>query len=123
MPNAWINHVKAYHAKHPNLSYKEAMSESKKTYKKTNNKQKGNGPYAAEAEAAAQVVGTLGDVSKGAIGAVQSDKAHSGRYDKAKFDKKSREFGRLKRKMKNDKFPQMTDEQLLKYIDANYGNL
>ena len=32
--NPWIEHLKAFRAKHPELSYKEAMVEAKKSYKK-----------------------------------------------------------------------------------------
>lgn len=33
-PNAWVQHLKAYRAKHPNVSYKDAMKLAKATYKK-----------------------------------------------------------------------------------------
>ena len=104
--NPWIKHLKKYHADHSNLSYKEAMIAAKPSYKSAG-KQRGKGAFAGEAAAAAQVVGVAGDVSKSAIGAIQTDKANSGRYDKARFDKRTREFGRLKRKMEKGKFPQM----------------
>ena len=39
MPNQWIKHVKAYHAKHPKLSYKEALTRARPSYKS----QKGRG--------------------------------------------------------------------------------
>lgn len=32
--NAWVEHLKAYRAKHPNVSYKDAMKLAKETYKK-----------------------------------------------------------------------------------------
>lgn len=32
--NPWLEHLKAYRAKNPGMSYKKAMSEAKKTYKK-----------------------------------------------------------------------------------------
>ena len=32
--NPWLSHLKAYHAKHPELTYKEAMQKAKMTYKK-----------------------------------------------------------------------------------------
>ena len=34
MPNKWITHVKKYHSDHPELNYKQAMQQAKKTYKK-----------------------------------------------------------------------------------------
>ena len=34
MPNKWITHVKKYHSDHPNLNYKQAMQQAKKTYNK-----------------------------------------------------------------------------------------
>lgn len=33
-PNKWIQHVKAYHKKHPNLSWNEAMKKARPSYKK-----------------------------------------------------------------------------------------
>jgi hypothetical protein len=33
-PNAWVAHVKAYQAEHRGMSYKEAMSRAKETYRK-----------------------------------------------------------------------------------------
>jgi hypothetical protein len=33
-PNAWVEHVKAYQAQHRGMSYKEAMSRAKETYRK-----------------------------------------------------------------------------------------
>lgn len=33
-PNAWVQHLKAYRAKHPNKSYKQCMQDAKATYKK-----------------------------------------------------------------------------------------
>ena len=33
MPNAWIEHVKEFHKKHPKLSYSEALVKAKKSYK------------------------------------------------------------------------------------------
>ena len=137
MTNQWLSHFKAFHDKHPTLSYKEAMQESRKTYNPIGKskivvpvaakksvgrpkKQSGNGVYAAEAQAAAAAISVASDVSKSAIDAVQTDKANSGRYDKAKFDKKTREFQRLKIKMSKGKWPKMTDAELLAYIEANY---
>jgi len=38
MTNKWLEHLKKYHASHPNLSYKEAMIEAKKTYKSSGSK-------------------------------------------------------------------------------------
>jgi hypothetical protein len=35
MTNKWITHVKAYHAKHPKLTYGEAMKQAKATYKQS----------------------------------------------------------------------------------------
>ena len=32
MTNPWLKHVKQYHAKHPSLTYKEALQKSKSTY-------------------------------------------------------------------------------------------
>jgi hypothetical protein len=32
--NAWIKHLKSYHAKHPKLSFSAAMKAAAKTYKK-----------------------------------------------------------------------------------------
>ena len=32
----WIKHVMDYHARHPNISYKQAMSRAKASYKKSN---------------------------------------------------------------------------------------
>ena len=34
MMNPWLQHVKAYQAKHPNKSYKECLKLAKATYKK-----------------------------------------------------------------------------------------
>lgn len=34
MPNKWISHVKAYHAAHPHLTYRQAMKEARPSYKK-----------------------------------------------------------------------------------------
>lgn len=139
--NQWLTHVQKFHAKHPGLSYKEAMQEARKTYNPVGSskvapvpvpvtpakkpvgrpkKQAGKGVYAAEAQAAAAVVGVAGDVSKSAISAVQTDKANSGRYSKAQFDKFTREFNRLKVKMSKGKWPQMGDKELLAYVEANY---
>lgn len=39
--SAWITHVKKYREAHPGISYKEALKEAKKTYSKTQAKQKG----------------------------------------------------------------------------------
>ena len=36
--NPWIQHVQAYRAKHPRLSYKEAIMKAKSTYKKQGSK-------------------------------------------------------------------------------------
>ena len=33
-PNAWVAHVKAYQAEHRGMSYKEAMSKAKETYRR-----------------------------------------------------------------------------------------
>jgi len=33
-PNAWVEHLKAYRAMHPNKSYKQCMQDAKATYKK-----------------------------------------------------------------------------------------
>ena len=33
-PNAWVAHVKAFQAQHQGMSYKEAMSRAKETYRK-----------------------------------------------------------------------------------------
>lgn len=33
-PSAWVAHVKAYRAEHPEVSYKEALKAASKTYKK-----------------------------------------------------------------------------------------
>ena len=45
MPNKWITHVKKYHSDHPNLNYKQAMQQAKKTY---NIIQKGKGGGASK---------------------------------------------------------------------------
>ena len=34
MPNKWITHVKKYQSDHPQLNYKQAMQQAKKTYNK-----------------------------------------------------------------------------------------
>ena len=34
MPNKWITHVQKYHSDHPQLNYKQAMQQAKKTYNK-----------------------------------------------------------------------------------------
>lgn len=36
--NPWLAHVKAFRAKHPNLSYKQVLVEAKKTYTKKSKK-------------------------------------------------------------------------------------
>lgn len=95
-------------------------TESKSSVASKLNKQGGTGAYAAEAQAAAAAIGTVGDVSKGVIGAVQTDKASSGRYTKAQFDKRTREVGRLKGLMKKGKWPVMSDSELLKYVEEHY---
>ena len=48
MPNKWITHVKKYHSDHPNLNYKQAMQQAKKTYNKI---QKGKGGGASKPSA------------------------------------------------------------------------
>lgn len=70
MPNAWIIHVKAYNAKHPKLSYKQAMKAAAKTYKKSGKvasgnrakpkKQKGKGKPAADVTRAGITVARTG---------------------------------------------------------------
>lgn len=57
--NQWIQHVKAYQAKHPNLTYKECLKKAKKTYKS----QKGRGPSSAIAEGVSKAL----DVSSGEV--------------------------------------------------------
>lgn len=34
MPSAWMQHVKAFHTAHPDLTFKEAMKRAAATYKK-----------------------------------------------------------------------------------------
>jgi len=34
-PNAWVAHVKAYQAEHRGMSYKEAMTKAKETYRRS----------------------------------------------------------------------------------------
>ena len=41
MANPWISHVKAYHSKHPELTYKQSLQQAKHTYKK--GQQRGEG--------------------------------------------------------------------------------
>ena len=48
MPNKWITHVKKYHSDHPNLNFKQAMQQAKKTYNKI---QKGKGGGASKPSA------------------------------------------------------------------------
>ena len=40
--NVWLEHVKKYQAKHPNLTYGECLKKAKKTYKKKAKKHGGN---------------------------------------------------------------------------------
>lgn len=114
--NKWLVHLKAYHAKHPKLTYKEAMIAAKTSYA---GKQKGTGVYGQEAEAAASIVKTAGDVSNNAISAVQVNKASNGAYSDKILKRKAAEFRKLKHRMGKQTFPQMSDDKLWAYIDSH----
>ena len=129
MANPWLTHLSAFHKSHPGNSYKENMKLARGSYtpiskekksSKEKKPQKGKGLYGAEAEAAAEGLKTLGNVSNSAINAVQTDKSKNGRYVKAQFDKKTREIGRLQRLMKRGKFPKLSLEDTLKYVEEHY---
>ena len=76
---------------------------------------------AAIAPAVSQTVGALTDLSKNVIDAVQTNKAKSGRYDKANFDKKTAEFKRIKGLMAKGHWPGVSDAEIMAYIEKNYG--
>ena len=76
---------------------------------------------AAIAPAVSQTVGALTDLSKNVTDAVQTNKAKSGRYDKANFDKKTAEFKRTKGLMAKGHWPGVSDAEIMAYIEKNYG--
>jgi hypothetical protein len=118
MVNAWIEHLRIYHLEHPENSYKQNMSLARSSYTKIVPVQKGKGAYAAESQAAAAAIGTLGDVSQSTISAIQTDKMNNGAYSKAVMNKRANLYKKLKHRMKHDKFPTMSDGELYKYIDS-----
>ena len=131
MANPWLTHLSAFHKSHPGNSYKENMKLARASYtpiskeksskdKKQKPKQKGDGLYGAEAEAASKAVDAVAGVSNNVISSVQNDKKNNGRYQKSKFDKKTREVSRLLRLQARGKWPKMTPEQTLKYVEDNY---
>ena len=113
--NLWLIHLKAYHAKHPSLSYKQAMTAARPSYKKP--KQSGKGPYAAEAEAAAAIVKTAGESVNKSIDAAQTNRLATGANTSKLLQRKSNAFKRLKHRMTKQTFPTMSDEKLWEYID------
>ena len=129
--NPWLQHLTAFHAQHPQNSYGENMKLARATYtpvkkttKPTNPKgkiQKGKGPYGEEAAAISAGVQALSGVANTTVGAIQTDKKEGGRYDKARFDKKTREVARLQRLMKQGKFPKLSLEKTQEYVEECYG--
>ena len=83
--------------------------------------QKGKGPYEEEAAAISAGVQALSGVANTAVGAIQTDKKEGGRYDKARFDKETREVKRLQRLMEKGQFPQLSLKDTLKYVEEHYG--
>ena len=131
MPNPWLQHLSAYHAQHPGNSYSDNMKNARASYtpvkksakpaKPKGKIQKGKGPYGEEAQAISAGVQALSGVANTTVGAIQTDKKEGGRYDKAQFDKKTREVGRLQRLMKAGKFPKLSLEQTQKYVEDHYA--
>jgi len=131
MPNPWLQHLSAYHAQHPGNSYSDNMKNARASYtpvkksaKPTKPKgkiQKGKGPYGEEAQAISAGVQALAGVGNNVIASVATDKKEGGRYDKARFDKETREVGRLQRLMKAGIFPKLSLEKTREYVEEHYA--
>lgn len=98
MPNEWITHVQRYRSKNPQLSYRECLQNAKGTYKK-------GGSVAAVSGA----VGSVFDFGTALTKQLGSETAKRRRVVK--------QYNNFKKKMKKGKFPQMTDEDLWKYVN------
>lgn len=122
MTNPWITHVKKYASDH-NMSYKDAMVKAKSSYMKQN----GGGPYAAEAQAAAAIAGSVAELGKAGaevggktIDFVADNKAANGAH-RARIQKRiDAEYIRRKKLQKRGLYPtNMTDSALLADIKAS----
>jgi hypothetical protein len=95
MANAWINHLKAYQAKHPNKSYKQCMKDAKPSYK--GGKQSGGNPaIIAAVSKGADVIGSALNLG-GEIGNLVHDRRDkSGFFDAEKRNRAVKDFNHLK---------------------------
>jgi gas vesicle protein len=120
--NPWISHVKAYHALHPNLSYKKALSQSNSSYKK---KQSDGGigmPSDTVAQSVSETAKVLGDTSNKTIDFVSKNKENNGSYSEKVVSRTANKFRQYKKRMEKGKFQQMSDSALWKYLNDEVNN-
>lgn len=92
--NPWLKHVKETRTANPNLSYKEALIQAKKTYK---GKQSGGNPAALAAlskgaDLGGQALGFAGQIAE----QVQTRREKSGFYDAEARRRAVNEFNKLR---------------------------
>jgi hypothetical protein len=123
MSNPWLEHLKKFHEKHPENSYKENMKLAKPSYTPVK-KQTGKGlmPSDTAITAVASVANKGLDLGSEGLKASQTNKLYNGSYDAKIVKRKANLFKKYKTRMEKGKFPKMSDSQLWTYVNREINS-